>query len=132
MNFIDGTLKLERDGLLFRESDKGTLEIQFPSNAHLGARTFAGRPIILGVRPEDVELAQFSKSGEQTAIFPAIIDVVEPMGAETNLYLQTGAHTIVCRSQRALDHQDAGRRQQFAVTVGKAHFFDPQTAKRVA
>jgi multiple sugar transport system ATP-binding protein len=132
MNFIDGSLKLERDGLIFRESNGGTLEIRFPSNARPSARPFAGNPIILGLRPEDIELAQFSKPGEQTAIFPAVIDVVEPTGAETNLYLQTGAHTIVCRSQRPLDHEDAGRRQQFALIVAKAHFFDPQTAKRIA
>jgi multiple sugar transport system ATP-binding protein len=131
MNFVNGTLKLERDGLVFRESNKGVLEIQFPSHAHPGAREFAGNQIILGIRPEDIELAQYSNRDGETAIFPAIIDVVELMGAETNLYLQTGAHTIVCRSQLALDHADAGRRQQFALTVGKAHFFDPQTANRV-
>ena len=131
MNFVGGTLKLERDELIFRESNKGVLQIRFPSHAHRGARGFAGNQIILGIRPEDIELAQYSKRGGESAIFPAIIDVVEPMGAETNLYLQTGAHTIICRSQLALDHADTGRRQQFALTVGKAHFFDPQTANRV-
>ena len=40
------------------------------------------------------------RNADTTVSFPAIVDIVEPMGAETNLYLQTGAHTVVCRSQR--------------------------------
>jgi hypothetical protein len=53
------------------------------------------------------------------------------MGAETNLYLQTGAHTVVCRSQRALDHRETGHRLQFDLNASKAHLFDPATTSRV-
>jgi ABC-type sugar transport system ATPase subunit len=56
---------------------------------------------------------------------------VEPMGAETNLYLQTGAHTVVCRSAGTLDHRDAGHRMQFEINVRKAHLFDPESTNRV-
>jgi multiple sugar transport system ATP-binding protein len=59
------------------------------------------------------------------------VDIVEPMGAETNLYLQTGAHTVVCRSQRALDHREVGHRLQFELNASKAHLFDPTTTSRV-
>ena len=60
--------------------------------------------MILGIRPEEIEVATFSrKEGKAAATgFPAIVDIVEPMGAETNLYLQTGTHSLVCRSQGAL------------------------------
>jgi multiple sugar transport system ATP-binding protein len=55
---------------------------------------------MLGVRPEAIELAQFKSTNDVKGSFPAIIDIVEPMGAETNLYLQTGAHTVVCEASR--------------------------------
>jgi TOBE domain len=47
--------------------------------------------VILGIRPENLEIATFSrKEGKAASVgFPAIVDIVEPMGAETNLYLQT-------------------------------------------
>jgi multiple sugar transport system ATP-binding protein len=64
--------------------------------------------------------------------FPAIVDIVEPMGAETNLYLQTGAHTLVCRSQNSLDHREAGHRFQFEMNLQKAHLFDPVSTQRIA
>ena len=86
-----------------------------------GVREFAGKTVLLGIRPEDVEIAQFSKPAGAVANFPAIVDIVEPMGAETNLYLQTGAHTVICRSQRALDHREAGHRLEFELNVAKAH-----------
>jgi multiple sugar transport system ATP-binding protein len=59
------------------------------------------------------------------------VDIVEPMGAETNLYLQTGAHTLVCRTQAALDHGEAGRRFQFEMNLEKAHLFDPVSTNRL-
>ncbi len=61
-----------------------------------------------------------------------MVDIVEPMGAETNLYLQTGAHTLVCRSQRSLDHREAGHRMQFELNAKKAHLFDPVSTLRIA
>jgi multiple sugar transport system ATP-binding protein len=87
--------------------------------------------MLLGIRPEDIEVAQLSKTGNTAARFPAIVDIVEPMGAETNLYLQTGAHTVVCRSQRAFEHRESGHRLQFELNVSKAHLFDPTTTSRI-
>jgi multiple sugar transport system ATP-binding protein len=131
MNFINGTLKEEREMLLFSEIQGGTMQIRLPMAGREGAREWIGRPILLGIRPEDIELAQFSGSEASKGSFPAIVDIVEPMGAETNLYLQTGAHTVVCRSQRPLDHREAGHRFQFEINLSKAHVFDPSSGGRV-
>ena len=87
--------------------------------------------MVLGIRPEDIQMAQSPKIANTAPSFPAIVDIVEPMGAETNLYLQTGAHTVVCRSQRALDHRETGHRLQFNLNANKAHLFDPVTTSRV-
>ena len=132
MNFLHGTLKQDRDALLFCEMEGGTIEARLSMADRPAAKEFIGKPMLLGIRPEDVEVAQFEKGSESDiASFPAIVDIVEPMGAETNLYLQTGAHTIVCRSQRAFDHREAGHRLQFQMNLRKAHLFDPESTKRV-
>jgi multiple sugar transport system ATP-binding protein len=131
MNFLNGTLKEERDALVFSEMHGGTIEVRLSIQERPGAREFVGKPMLFGIRPEDIELAQFAKNDGSTSSFPAIVDIVEPMGAETNLYLQTGAHTVVCRSQRALEHREAGHRFQFEMTLKKAHLFDPATGRRI-
>jgi len=133
MNLISGTLKAEGDRIRFREIEGGTIEAAFPAADRPAAQEFIGKSVILGIRPEDLEVATFSrKEGRAAGVgFPAIVDLVEPMGAETNLYLQTGAHTLVCRSQSSFDHREAGRRMQFQIDLSRLHFFDPDSTNRL-
>ena len=135
MNFVSGTLKAEGEKLRFNEIEGGTIALAFPAPARVAAQDFVGKPIVLGIRPEDLEVANFDrKEGRRGAAdnaFPAIVDIVEPMGAETNLYLQTGAHTLVCRSQTELGHREAGHRFQFEVNLDKVHLFDPVSTRRL-
>ncbi len=125
MNFITGTLKAEGDKIRFREIEGGTIEVAFPAADRPAAHEFIGKSVILGIRPEDIEVATLSrKEGKAAGVgFPAIVDIVEPMGAETNLYLQTGAHTLVCRSRGAFDHREAGHRLQFEMDFGQGSSF---------
>ncbi len=134
MNFVTGRLKQEGDKLRFIEIEGGTIEVTFLASDRSAAHDFIGKEIILGIRPEDLEVATFSRKEGRAAGngFPAIVDIVEPMGAETNLYLQTGAHSLVCRSQSAFDHKEAGRRFQFEMNRARAHFFDPASTNRLA
>ncbi|MDB6146349.1 MAG: transporter related protein [Spartobacteria bacterium] len=131
MNFVHGTLQREDNFLIFCEIQSGAIQLRLPVNQRRGALEYVGRPILLGIRPEDIELAEAASTTERCPRFSAIVDIVEPMGAETNLYLQTGAHTIVCRSKRALDHGQSGRRREFGVNLEKTHLFDPLSGKRV-
>jgi multiple sugar transport system ATP-binding protein len=134
MNFISGVLKEEGDRIRFREIEGGTIEVAFAAAARSAAREFFGKNVILGIRPEDLQATPFSREKAKTgaAGFPAIVDVVEPRGAETNLYLQTGAHSLVCRTQHALDHRDAGHRFWFEMNLEKIHLFDPVSTRRLA
>ncbi len=129
MNFIQGELRQGRDGIIFKEIDDGTLQVTLDEWSDL--QQFAGKRLLLGIRPEEIEIAQSAKPAGAVPSFPAIVDVVEPMGAGTILHLQTGAHTIVCRSQQALDHREAGRRLQFELKMSKVHLFDPETTQRI-
>ncbi|HEY2799531.1 MAG TPA: ABC transporter ATP-binding protein [Chthoniobacterales bacterium] len=134
MNFIKGTLKADGHDLRFRESEGGTIGITLPAENLLAARGFTGKSVILGIRPEDIEASPFSreKARMSTNGFPAIVDLVEPLGGETILYVETGAHTLVCRSPLALDHQEAGHRFQLEIDLKKAHLFDPATTARIS
>jgi multiple sugar transport system ATP-binding protein len=134
MNFIRGTLKEQGEKFRFLEKDSGTIDATFPAGEQSAAREFSGKEMILGIRPEDIEVTKAGQEKTQregTANFPAIVDIVEPMGAETNLYLQTGAHTLICRSAGALDHREAGHRFQFEMNLRKAHLFDPASGARI-
>jgi multiple sugar transport system ATP-binding protein len=132
MNFIHGTLKQEKEALVFREMDEGTIEVRMPLADRPAAKELIGKPMVLGVRPEDIAVGSAPKGQENAATtFPGLVDHVEPMGAETNIYLQTGAHSLVCRSPGSLGHRDAGHRMRFEMNLKKAHLFDPVSTQRI-
>jgi ABC-type sugar transport system ATPase subunit len=86
----------------------------------------------LGIRPEDIQVAQSPKAVEKySGAFRAIIDLVEATGAEALIYLQTGAHTLVCHSRGGADHYESGHRSQFQVALEKVHLFDPASTRRL-
>ncbi|MBA2413787.1 MAG: ABC transporter ATP-binding protein, partial [Burkholderiaceae bacterium] len=71
MNLIHGTLKQERDSLLFSEREGGTIIARIPLSKRPALKEFLGKPVVLGIRPEDIEVAQSpSRQGLAPNIFP--------------------------------------------------------------
>ncbi len=129
MNFIHGKLKAEGDTLIFQERGDGVMKVPFPGRPDL--KEHVGKELVLGIRPEDIEYLE-DQAQAAGCRFQALVDLVEPMGAETNYYLQTGEHSIICRSVKAMEHSQAdGRRLQFELDPKKAHLFDPETTLRI-
>ena len=130
-NLIQGTLKQDRDSLVFSERDDGTIEVRWPISEFPEARDFVDKPVLLGIRPEDISVAQSSKAERYSGSFRAIVDLVEVIGADVNIYLQTGAHTLVCRAGRSVDQLEAGHRLQFELNSPKVCLFDPISRRRI-
>jgi multiple sugar transport system ATP-binding protein len=128
MNFLKGTLRGDGDHLTFKEIPGGTLELKLGSRP--AARGYAGKEVILGVRPESCDLVPEGKPLPENS-FQAVVDIVEPMGAETYFYLQTGAHTIISRSHALVDQREAGHRLRFEIQASQVHLFDSQTGLRI-
>jgi ABC-type sugar transport system ATPase subunit len=131
MNLIQGALKQDRDAIRFVESGEGSIELSL-SGAPESVRELTGQQIVLGLRAEDIAVAQTPKGqGNSGATFPAVAELVERVGAQTMLYLQTGAHAIVCRSSTVIPRVEAGRRMRFDVDPARLHFFNPSTGERL-
>src|SRR5436190_12121238 len=131
MNLVRGTLKADRDGVLFSEVDDGTIEARLPIAERPALQAFLGKPVLLGIRPEQITTLESSKTERYSGSFPAIVDVVEATGDGTNSYLQTGAHRLICRNGRGLDTREAGHRGQFQLNLEKVCLFDPISGRRI-
>jgi multiple sugar transport system ATP-binding protein len=131
MNLIRGTLKQDRDSLVFSEQGDGTIKIRLPVSDFSNANDFVGQPIVLGIRPEHIAVAT-AETGSSPSSFRALVDMVEPVGADTNLYLQTGAHALICRSHDGVDRSQAGHRSQFEIDLKEARLFDPASGRLLA
>jgi len=130
MNLIHGNLKQDRDWLLFSEVDEGTIELRLPLAEFPAAQAFAGKPVRLGVRPEQIAVSK-SKAERYSGAFPAIIEFAEPISGGTNLTVQTGAHRVTCQVTQQLDPGEAGHRLQLQIVPGKVCLFDPISGVRI-
>jgi ABC-type sugar transport system ATPase subunit len=128
MNLIHGTLKQDRDSLVFSEQGDGTIKLSLPVSEFPNAKNFVGQPIVLGIRPEHITVVSGDAERSPTS-FRALVEMVEPMGGEANLYLQTGGHALICRSRRGADKDHAGHRSQFEIDLSKARLFDPASGQ---
>jgi multiple sugar transport system ATP-binding protein len=129
MNFLHGKIKDSSEGVVFKENEGGVVECTV--NHVPGLKAYVGKEVILGIRPENIEYV-VDGAAPVGYRFQALVDLVEPMGAETNFYLQTGAHTLICRSVADMHHSDAdGHRLRFEMNTENMQFFDMETTNRI-
>jgi multiple sugar transport system ATP-binding protein len=129
INFIRGTLHARQGArLVFRENGGGSLEVELAPRAN--ADRLAGMEVLLGLRPEHFQPLLPGETPD-TATFPAHLDIIEPTGAESICYLQTGANTLICRSRHIIDTREAGHRMLFRADPSKLLLFDPVTDQRI-
>ncbi len=137
MNFITGTIA-DKDPLEFVAS-QNAFTMQIPPSLATRVQEIKGRPVVLGIRPEDVSVALASGpalfTGESTivdppALAPARLDIVEALGNEIFVYATVGAFTLTARiSPQPLPKP--GEPVTLAFDLAKAHFFDEQSGDRV-
>jgi multiple sugar transport system ATP-binding protein len=127
MNLIHGKIKKTNDALVFNEIGDGVIECKIADRA--SAEEFAGGEIVLGIRPEEIRI--LPEGAQAKSRVQGVLENVEPTGAETVFYFQTGAHLIAGRCAQHIGHEESGRRQKFDFDPDKAQFFDPVTTKCV-
>ena len=122
MNCFHGKLVKEGEQLVFKGDgvsvpmiDEWTTELE----------PLTDKSVVFGIRPEDLG----SEEAENNPTSPKItakIEVVEPMGSETYLYLAIGDHSFIARvdSHRAVH---VGDEIQLAISMKKAHVFDSES-----
>ena len=108
------------------------LPVDGPKAKALAERNIESRPIILGIRPEHIQLAK----GE--AAIPVTIQVNEMMGSEYHLHVTTeqGDKLIVRIPTLSLSDEErenmvAGQKIEIAFSPKAMHFFDPESEKNL-
>ncbi|MDR3495930.1 MAG: sn-glycerol-3-phosphate ABC transporter ATP-binding protein UgpC [Ancalomicrobiaceae bacterium] len=84
--------------------------------AHVGLP--AGRPVTLGIRPEHLHLA--GPGDPQDARLSGVVEVIEPLGADTLIHVIVAGRTLVARLAA-----EVGDRIALGVDRTRAHLFDP-------
>ena len=126
MNFFKA--KVRKDGSrLIVEAGSFQVPVAVEKKSY---QNYVDKPVILGIRPEDIHNPAFVAPGIHSAPVEAKVDVTELMGNEINLYLLAGQDSIVARVDPRTDFR-MGDKVQVAFNMDKAHLFDLDTEKAI-
>jgi multiple sugar transport system ATP-binding protein len=129
MNFIAG--ELADGGTRFRARG-GAFVAQVPSGvtselASMAAGERERADVILGIRPEDVRVANDAGAGSTVRMR---LDLVEPMGNEIFVHASAGEHELTARvPPRALP--EPGAEVALSLDPARMHFFDAASRERL-
>ena len=124
MNFFRGALIRQDGNLYFKD---GAMQIKLPDEWKDSTEPFIDKKIVFGVRPEDVGSPE-AESRPNAAKIKAKVEVVEPMGPETYLYLSAGEQSFISRVD-AHRKTSVGDDIELSVLLSKSHIFDQSTEK---
>ncbi|HET6382207.1 MAG TPA: sn-glycerol-3-phosphate ABC transporter ATP-binding protein UgpC [Armatimonadota bacterium] len=122
MNFLPVTLQSE-DGKVYVVTDGIKLRVPDERASALNGRASAVREVEFGIRPEDMEIRQGSApTSSDENVFRATVDVVEPMGATSLLYLTVGKSQVIASVEAETEVQE-GYSVDMVVDMARAHLF---------
>ena len=126
MNFIEGKL-LDEKGLSFKSSG-GAITIELSESSHSKLKTFLGKSIWLGIRPEDIADTPSNSNAMQE--INVRLEVVEPMGNEIFIYFPVDSSQFVARIP-AREKPEPNSMKKLFIDTNKLHFFDTATEKSI-
>ena len=120
MNFL--TVKImEKAGKLV--ADEGSFEITPTEEQAKTLKDYIGKEVLFGIRPEDME---YAKTPAAVNNMQMKVSVIEPLGAETNLFLNSKTQQVVVRTDPDIKFS-LGDTVNFVPLMEKAKFFDKET-----
>ena len=127
MNFIKGNV-FHEDGLKIKEAETENI-LAIPESRDELLAPYIDKPIIMGIRPEALEIAN-GQNRKEMIPFQANLDVIEPMGNEIIIYINTPSHRLVARlAPQSLP--PLGDMIDVVMDPENIHFFDSETEKAI-
>ena len=127
MNFIKGTIISKEGKFYFNE---GSFHVKLVDAMVPKVMSYLNKEIIFGIRPEDIYDKLFVSYASSENTIKANCEVIEPMGSEVYLHLNTGRNYFIAKvggHDRPTINQD----MDLVLDMSKIHFFDKDTDNTV-
>ncbi|MBP7654421.1 sn-glycerol-3-phosphate ABC transporter ATP-binding protein UgpC [Candidatus Dependentiae bacterium] len=125
MNFLECSV-ISKNGAIYLEEGNGALKVLDKTKKIL-EKDYVGKKVILGIRPEDIYDKLFTPAASSDHTLRAMVEVVEPMGAEIYCHFATKKHNIVTRFKD--EKPEVGAEVDLVFNMDKIHLFDVETEK---
>jgi len=127
MNFFESTLISEENKLFL---DTGDFRIHVPEDRNTAFANYAGKKIVLGIRPENIHGVPFVPPNINSAPIKANVEVVELLGHELHLFLNSGQNSFVSIVDTRLA-PSVGADVDLVIDVDRIHLFDRDTEQAI-
>src|SRR5499427_7814201 len=117
MNFANVTVS-DGGGALWAGNDGLKIKVPAPLSNRMGA--YVGKPLTLGIRPEDLRIANGSDPADLS--FGAVVEVVERLGSEILLDVKVGGGSMVA-SIEPTSRAKVRDEVRLAINPDRLHFF---------
>ncbi len=124
MNFMPVTIKNEGGKLI---ADEGEFRIDVPEGNKGALKDLEGKQLIMGVRPEDLEV---NPDGNKSNSIAAKVEVIEQLGEEIQLHLITDQSSIIAKVAPTLSFK-VDQEVFFKPNPEKIYFFNKETEERI-
>ncbi|MDD5423565.1 MAG: TOBE domain-containing protein, partial [Candidatus Omnitrophica bacterium] len=127
MNFVKGTI-IKKDAKYYFNERRVQVKLIESMVKHI--LHYVGKEIIFGIRPEDIYDKLFVTDAPTENTIKATCEVIEPMGSEAYLYLNTGKNSLVAKVG-GHDKPAINQDMDLVFDMSKIHFFDKDTDKTI-
>jgi len=127
MNFMEGRI-IRKEGRLY--FDEGHFRVRIVEDMYDALTSYIDTRVIMGVRSEDIYDKLFISEAPPENIVTTVCEVVEYLGSEVYIHLNTGKHILVARVSGDTDPQ-INHDMDIVFDMSKIHFFDKSTEKTI-
>lgn len=127
MNFMNGRVVKTEGAFYFEE---GIFKVKIVNDMYNKLAVYQDKEVIFGLRSEDIYDRLFVPEAPQENTIKAVVEVIEPMGSEIFLYLNTGKNTFTARVG-ANSRPQINQEMDFVLDMSKAHFFDKSSESTI-
>jgi multiple sugar transport system ATP-binding protein len=110
--------------------DEGKFQVKIVEEMHKAIAPYEGKDVTFGIRAEDIYDKLFASESSPENTVKATCEVVEPLGSEVYLYLNSGRHPFIARVG-AHNRPEVNRDMDLVFDMSKVHFFDPETEETI-
>jgi len=122
MNLLDCKITKDSSGNFLEFN--GGLKIPIPMRPE--AKLETGQEVTMGIRTEEMTIADEKQAIHPEWVFPGVVKVVEPLGNENHLHVEIEGVTFVarCEGRRIIQ---SGEKIDIAFNLEQLHIFDAKT-----
>jgi len=129
MNLLQGKVQKRDDGLYFVENgENNALVLLLKGALPALANKYVDKDVVLGIRPENITNVPNADSSTPVTL---TVDIAEPMGSESIVYLKTGTGYLIARIQGEHIYQ-LGEKVTVQLSPDKVTLFDPGTQQVIS